>query len=162
VTARLANDIAELIPEAANLTPADLAEPAQPEPKPMAVDFAGAAAPILAALNEDALKDALTVYYSAWSKSLRFTWRGQSIDGVVAVRATDDGILVTTASGAKLVRPVSGATAEVVDVAVATEAEFHQANTASYFGAIAGPGMTGDRPSPTHSLGKAVRDYFGR
>jgi hypothetical protein len=123
VTAQLARDLAAFLPEAHTLTPADLAEcaaqPAAPDPMPQVVDvdFSGVSSTLLKAFNEDALKDSLSIYYSPWTQAFRLSWRGQAIDGVVAVRADDDGLLVTTAAGIKRVRPgMDKAKAEVAEV----------------------------------------------
>jgi hypothetical protein len=118
------------------------------------VDFAGAGSPILAALNEDSITDSMMVYHVPRTKSLRFKWRDKAFDGVTAVRATEEGFVVTTSDGAKLVRPVDGAKAEVVDHTVTTKAESHQAaaDTAS--------DRTGT--TPTNSIGKAISAYLGR
>ncbi len=120
MTAQLAQELAEFLPEAANLTAADLAEsgerPVEPAPQAVDVDFAGAGSHILKAFGDDSLKDSLTVFFSQWTKAFRLSWRGQSIDGVVAVRANDDGVLVTRATGTKLVLPLGKAAAEFVEV----------------------------------------------
>jgi len=144
VTAELAEELAAFLPHAASLTPAELAEcAAQPEPEPapkavgLDVDFAGAGSALLKALAEDSSKDSLIILYSSWSKSLAFRWRETTIAGVTAVKGTDNGLLLTTAAGTKLVRPVAGAKAEVIEVPVEPAAG----------------------PSP---VGEAIAAYLGR
>jgi hypothetical protein len=147
VTRQLAQDLAAFLPEAHLLSPADLSEPAQPEPNPQTVDvdvdFGGVPSTLLKSFSEDSVRDSLSVYYSPWTKAFKLSWRGHYVDGVVAVRATDDGLLVTTNSGSKLVRPVDGAKAEVVDLAD----DFETA-----------PGGA----KPTSSLGEDVSAFFDR
>jgi len=114
VTAQLARDLAAFLPEAANLTPADLAEPAIPEPEPTASPSLGGG--LMAAFAADSMKDGIFLMWSTPLKSLRLSWRGQAVAGVTAMRVTNDGVLVDTAEGSLLLRPVDGAKAEVINL----------------------------------------------